>query len=124
MEVDMAKKSNLNNEEKLKELTYQHAKMFGQKWQELATSPIDKNEIDQMDETVQKGIELNLLVNKMRQVIQKIDTDELKDLPIPENSEYKYAYYLYLLASLTHNVKLIKYAENLKKEVLKRENEK
>ena len=112
------------NEDKLKDLTYEQAKMIGKKWQELASSPIQKNEIDQMDETVQKGIELNLLVNKMRQLIQKIDTDELKDIPVPENSEYKYAYYLYLLASLTHNIKLIKYAENLKKEVLKRENEK
>ena len=112
------------NEDKLKDLTYEHAKMIGQKWQELASNPINKNEIDQMDESVQKGIELNLLVNKMRQLIQKIDTDELKDLPINENSEYKYAYYLYLLASLTHNIKLIKYAEALKKEVLKRENEK
>lgn len=112
------------NEDKLKDLTYEHAKMIGQKLQELAANPINKSEIDKMDETVQKGIELNLLVNKMRQLIQKIDTDELKDLPIPENSEYKYAYYLYLLASLTHNIKLIKYAENLKKEVLKRENEK
>lgn len=120
----MTKKLNPNNEEKLKELTYQHAKMIGQKWQELATSPIQKNEIDEMDEKVQKGIELNLLVNKIRQLIQKIDADELKDIPIPENSEYKYAYYLYLLASLTHNVKLINYATNLKKEVLKRENEK
>ena len=112
------------NEDKLKDLTYEHAKMIGQKWQELANNPINKNEIDKMDESVQKGIELNLLVNKMRQLIQKIDSDELKDLPIPENSEYKYAYYLYLLASLTHNIKLIKYAENLKKEVLKLENEK
>ena len=120
----MTKKLNPNNEEKLKELTYQHAKMIGQKWQELATTPINQGEVDKMDETVQKGIELNLLVNKMRQVIQKIDADELKDVPIPEESEYKYAYYLYLLASLTHNVKLIKYAENLKKEVLQRENEK
>lgn len=112
------------DETKLKDLTYEHAKMIGKKWEELAANPIDKNEIDKMDESVQKGIELNLLVNKMRQLIQKIDTDELKDLPIPENSEYKYAYYLYLLASLTHNIKLIKYAENLKKEVLKHENEK
>lgn len=112
------------NEDKLKDLTYEHAKMIGQKWQELATNPINKSEIDKMDESIQKGIELNLLVNKMRQVIQKIDTDELKDVPIPEDSEYKYAYYLYLLASLTHNVKLIKYAETLKKEILKHENEK
>ena len=120
----MTKKLNQNNEDKLKDLTYQHAKMIGQKWQELATTPINQSEVDKMDETVQKGIELNLLVNKMRQLIQKIDTDELKDIPVPENSEYKYAYYLYLLASLTHNVKLINYAQNLKKEVLKRENEK
>ena len=120
----MIKKSSLNNEEKLKELTYQQAKLIGKKWQELASTPINKSEIEQMDETVQKGIELNLLVNKMRQLIQKIDADELKDIPVPENSEYKYAYYLYLLASLTHNIKLIKYAENLKKEVLKRENQK
>ena len=112
------------DENKLKDLTYEQAKIIGKKWQELASSPINKSEIDKMDESVQKGIELNLLVNKMRQLIQKIDTDDLKDLPIPEDSEYKYAYYLYLLASLTHNVKLIKYAEQLKKEVLKRENEK
>ena len=120
----MTKKSNPNNEERLKELTFQQAKMIGEKWQELATTPINKSEIDSMDESIQKGIELNLLVNKMRQVIQKIDTNELKDVPVPETSEYKYAYYLYLLANLTHNVKLIKYAENLKKEVLKHENEK
>lgn len=112
------------NEDKLKDLTYEHAKMIGEKWQELATTPINKNEIDTMDETIQKGIELNLLVNQMRQLIQKIDADELKDIPVPEDSEYKYAYYLYLLASLTHNIKLINYAQNLKKEVLKRENEK
>ena len=120
----MIKKLNQNNEDKLKDLTFEHAKMIGEKWQQLATTSINKTEIDQMDETVQKGIELNLLVNKMRQLIQKIDADELKDVPIPENSEYKYAYYLYLLAGLTHNIKLIKYTENLKKEVLKRENEK
>lgn len=112
------------NEDKLKDLTYEQAKIIGKKWQELATTPINKSEIDKMDESVQKGIELNLLVNRMRQLIQKIDTDELKDIPVPENSEYKYAYYLYLLASLTHNIKLIKYTENLKKEVLQRENEK
>ena len=123
----MTHKSNTNNkltEDKLKDLTFEQAKMIGKKFQELANSPIDAQQIDEMNKGVEKGIELNLLVNKMRQVIQKIDTDELKDVPIPENSEYKYAYYLYLLASLTHNVKLISYAEHLKKEVLKRENEK
>ena len=112
------------DENKLKDLTYEQAKIIGKKWQELANNPIDKNEIDKMDESVQKGIELNLLVNKMRQVIQKIDRDELNDVPIPEHSDYKYAYYLFLLANLTHNAKLISFADNLKKEILKHENEK
>lgn len=112
------------NEDKLKDLTYEQAKIIGKKWQELATTPIETNEIDEMDEQIKKGIQLNLLVNKMRQVIQKIDKDELNDVPIPENSDYKYAYYLFLLANLTHNAKLISFADNLKKEILKHENEK
>ena len=120
----MTKKLNQNNEEKLKELTYQQAKIIGKKWQKLAASPIQKNELDEMDAALAKGIKLNLEVDALRQLIMKIDTNKLDDVPIAETSDYKYAYYLYLLAKATHNINLINYAEKLKKEVLKRENEK
>ena len=120
----MIKKLNQNNENKLKELTYKQAKLIGQKWQKLAASPIQKNEIDEMGAALAKGIKLNLEIDALRQLIMKINKDKLDDVPISETSEYKYAYYLYLLAIATHNINLINYAEKLKKEVLKRENEK
>ena len=118
----MMKKSNINNnEEKLKELTYQHAKEIGTKFQELASSEISTNEDDNMNKVMEKAIAMNLEIDKLRQLINKINTDKLDDVPIPENSEYKYAYYLYLLACATKNIKLISYAKNLKERVLKDE---
>ena len=41
----MTKKLNQNNEEKLKELTYQQAKIIGKKWQKLAASPLQKTSL-------------------------------------------------------------------------------
>lgn len=117
----MMKKLNTNNEEKLKELTYQHAKEIGIKFQELANSEISTKEVDNMNKVMEKAIQMNLEIDKLRQLINKINTDRLDDIPIPENSEYKYAYYLYLLACATKNIKLISYAKNLKEMVLKDE---
>ena len=117
------KKSNTNKqqEEKLKELTYQHAKEIGTKFQELASSEISTNEVDNMNKAMEKAILMNLEIDKLRQLINKINTDRLDDIPVPENSEYKYAYYLYLLACATKNIRLINYAKQLKERVLKDE---
>ena len=118
----MMKKSNINNnEEKLKELTYQHAKEIGTKFQELASTDISANEVDNMNKIMEKAIQMNLEIDKLRQLINKINTDRLDDIPVPENSEYKYAYYLYLLACATKNIRLINYAKQLKERVLKDE---
>ena len=120
----MTKKSNINNkEQELKDLTYAKAKEIGKTFQELAASDIKTDEVDVMNAKLQEGIKQNLIVDKLRKLIAKINTDKLDDVPIPENSEYKYAYYLYLLASLTNNIKLVKYTENLKRKVLHDENE-
>ena len=116
------KKLNTNNkEEKLKELTYQHAKEIGTKFQELANSEISTKEVDNMNNVMEKAIQMNLEIDKLRQLINKINTDKVDDIPVPENSEYKYAYYLYLLANATKNIRLINYAKQLKERVLKDE---
>ena len=116
------KKLNINKQEdKLKELTYQHAKEIGTKFQELANSEISTKEVDNMNKAMEKAIQMNLEIDKLRQLINKINTDKLDDVPIPENSEYKYAYYLYLLACTTKNIRLINYAKQLKERVLKDE---
>lgn len=120
----MTKKSNINKQEKqLKELTFQKAKEIGKTFQELATSDIKLNEVNEMDEKIQEGIKQNLIVDRLRKLINKINTDKLDDVPIPENSPYKYAYYLYLLAQTTNNINLIEYAKKLKEKVLHEENE-
>lgn len=118
----MTKKSTSINEEKLKELTYQHAKMIGQKLQEEIQRPINISEVDKMDAQIQQGIKLSLEVHRLRNLIEKIDKDKVPDLPFVDNDEsYKYAYYLWLLANCTHNQKLIQYTEAIKEGVLKHE---
>lgn len=119
----MTKKSNINKESELKDLTFQKAKEIGKTFQELATCDIKTDEVDVMNAKLQEGIKQNLIVDKLRKLIAKINTDKLDDVPVPENSSYKYAYYLYLLACTTSNQTLINYAKHLKERVLHDENE-
>ena len=118
----MTKQKQMTNEEKLKELTYQHAKMVGEELQRQIQTPLKKDEVDKMDDAVNKGIQLSLEVHELRHLIELIDKNELKELPfVNESPNYKNAYYLNLLAKCTHNPSLIEFSENLKKEVLKNE---
>ena len=112
----------MTNEEKLKELTYQQAKMVGAELQRQLKTPLTQKDVDEMDEGIQKGIKLSLEVHELRHLIQLIDKNELKELPFVNDSpNYKCAYYLDMLAKCTHNQQLIDFAEDLKKEVLKHE---
>lgn len=118
----MTNKSKQTNEEKLKELTFQHAKMVGDELQKQIQRPINVKEVDKMDEAVNKGIQMSLEVHELRHLIELIDKNDLKELPfVNESPNYRNAYYLNLLAKCTHNASLIDFSENLKKEVLKNE---
>ena len=123
----MKRQSNINRqkrvEDRLKDLTFAHAKHIGEVLQQEMQKPLTTKEEDKMDAQIEKGIQLSLEVHRLRNLIQKIDKDELKDVPIPENSPYKYAYYLWLLANCTHNPNLIKFTKELKESILNDENE-
>lgn len=109
---------NQSNENKLKELTFQHAKMVGQRLQEEIQNPIKLNEVNAMNDAITKGLQENLIVDEIRHLLQKINSDEMKDVPIPDNSPYKYALWLYQLACLSTNVNLINFAKEIKEKTL------
>lgn len=113
-----------STEQKLKDLTFEKAKEVGQTLEKLMHEDIDLNSVQNMNKALDEGIKINLEIQSLRQLIGKINTDKLPDVPIPENSDYKYAYYLWLLAHATHNENLHKFADRLKQEVLRHENEK
>lgn len=118
----MVNKSNLTNEEKLKELTYQHAKMIGKTLQEELNKPINDKEVNKMDAQINKGIQLSLEVHRLRNLIEFIDKNETKELPfVNEKQIYKNVYYISLLAHLTHNEKLINWVDELKERIFKDE---
>ena len=81
----MMKKLNTNsNEEKLKELTYQHAKEIGTKFQELASSEISTNEVDNMNKVMEKAIQMNLEIDRLRKLINKINAGDSTVQPYME----------------------------------------
>ena len=48
----------------------------------------------------------------------KINNDDVKDCAIPDDSTYRYYYYMSLLANVTENEPFKKFIEQLKKEAL------
>ena len=118
----MKRNSTSTNEEKLKELTYQHAKMVGEELQRQFQTPLTESQVVKMDKALEEGLKRTQDVIRLRELIKNIDKDKVPDLPfVNASTNYKYAYYLYLLAQCTHNPNLIAWAEQMKEEVLKHE---
>lgn len=112
----------MSNEDKLKELTYQHAKMVGEELQRQFQTPLSESQVVKMDKAMEEGLKRTQDVIRLRELIKNIDKDSVPDLPFVNASpDYKYAYYLWLLANCTHNPNLIAWTEKMKEGVLKNE---
>lgn len=96
----------------------------GKQMQQLLQNEIEVKEVDKMNGALKKAMQQNMVVDKIRQLIARINRNDSSELPIPDSSAYKYAYWLYQLASLTNNTGLIDYAMDIKQKELKHENNK
>ena len=107
--------------DKLKDLTFEMALKSGQQLENVLKEKEDINKLDAINNQLEKGIELNMLTYQLRQIIQRINNDDVTDCVIPDNSTYRYYYYMSLLANVTTNEAFKQYVDNLKKEALANE---
>lgn len=101
--------------QQLKDLTFQHALNTGKVLEEKINTNITKDEAEKLDAAIQKGIEANVRTYHLRQILNRIDKDDVSDCAIPDNSIYRFYYYIYLLAQETKNKEFIEFCEKLKK---------
>lgn len=111
----MKKQKKEDNLQRLKDLTFQHALQTGKVLEEKATTDLTEKEINQYNDALQKGIELNVRTYELRKILTRIDTDNVKDTAIPDNSTYRFYYYITLLANQTNNEEFKQFCERLKK---------
>ena len=98
----------MTNEEKLKELTFQHAKMCGEELQKQLQTPLTVDQTDKMDEAIKKGIQMSVEFHHFRHLVEQINKNDVKELPfVNEKQIYRNVYYLSLLAECTKNQQLI-----------------
>lgn len=109
--------------EKLKELTFIHALKTGEELQAQLQKQNTKKDLDKMNASLEEGIKNNMITYNIRQIINKINNDDVKDCAIPDNSQYRFLYWNTLLANLTNNEEYKKFNERMKKEFLKKEHE-
>ena len=101
--------------QQMKDLTFQHALDTGKVLEDKLNSNITKNEVEKLDEAIQKGVEENVRTYHLRKILSRIDKDDVSDCAIPDNSIYRFYYYIYLLAKETKNKEFIEFCEKLKK---------
>ena len=109
--------------EKLKELTFIHALKTGEELQAQLQKQNTKEDLDKMNDALNQGIINNMVTYNIRQIINKINNDDVKDCAIPDDSEYRFLYWNCLLSNLTNNEAYKKFNERIKKEFLKKEHE-
>ena len=101
--------------QQLKDLTFQHAIETGKVLEDKLNSNITKDEAEKLDAAIQKGIEDNVRTYHLRKILTRIDNDDVSDCAIPDNSIYRFYYYIYLLSQETKNKEFIEFCEKLKK---------
>ena len=84
---------------------------------------IRSKDLDKMNDALNQGIINNMITYNIRQIINKINNDDVKNCAIPDNSEYRFLYWNCLLSNLTNNEAYKKFNERIKKEFLKKEHE-
>lgn len=96
----------------------------GKQMQQLLQTDVQLKEVDKMNDALKEAMRQNLVVDKIRQLIARINRNDSSELPISDSSPYKYAYWLYELASFTNNEGLIDYAKEIKRKELKHDENK
>ncbi|MBR4485930.1 hypothetical protein IKS57_00930 [bacterium] len=104
--------------DRLKDLTFEMALKAGSQLENVINEKEDINKLNAINQQLEEGIKLNMLTYQLRQIIMKINNDDVKDCAIPDDSTYRYYYYMSLLANVTENEPFKKFIEQLKKEAL------